>query len=592
MKKHLFAGLLLLFTVFASAAPQQPDPLPVDQAFVMSVKLFGDDTVVVDWKMAPQHYLYRDRFHFKILQPAGKEIGHVISPAGEMKYDPLLGNYEVYRDRISLSVPLINPDLNNTVLQISYQGCSEQGYCYPPTSHKVQINFADRGIRNIPDTDESAPASSLTASSQQQGFIHLIKGHHLPMVLLTFFGLGVLLSLTPCVLPMVPILSGIIIGHEKTVLRGKAFRLSLVYVLSMAITYAAGGVLAGWAGNSIQVLFQQTWLLVLSSVVFALLALSFFGLYSLRLPAKFEERISHLIGHQHKGHYAGVAIMGCLATLIVSPCVSPALVGVLGYIGQTGDALIGGVSLFSMGLGMGLPLLIVGLLGRQFLPKAGPWMKSVEYIFGVIFLGMAIWMLSRVVPASITLLLWGILAVIVGIYLGALSRNIQPSWKKLWQGLGLILLVYGILMLIGAAKGNSDPLQPLTSPSSHAADASSVTTVKTLAELQAVLAHTPLNKPVLVDFYADWCISCKLMEQKVYLDPAVQKELSHFTVIKADVTANDAASKELMRYYNIIAPPTFLVFDRNAQLQPNLIQTGEMDAAEFIDYLQQAESTI
>jgi thiol:disulfide interchange protein DsbD len=245
-----------------------------------------------------------------------------------------------------------------------------------------------------------------------------------------------------------------------------------------------------------------------------------------------------------------------------------------------------------MGLGMGLPLLIVGLLGRQFLPKAGPWMKSVEYIFGVIFLGMAIWMLSRVVPASITLLLWGILAVIVGIYLGALSRNIQPSWKKLWQGLGLILLVYGILMLIGAAKGNSDPLQPLTSPSSHAADASSVTTVKTLAELQAVLAHTPLNKPVLVDFYADWCISCKLMEQKVYLDPAVQKELSHFTVIKADVTANDAASKELMRYYNIIAPPTFLVFDRNAQLQPNLIQTGEMDAAEFIDYLQQAESTI
>jgi thiol:disulfide interchange protein DsbD len=593
MKKYLCAGLLLLSSVLAFAAPQQPDPLPADQAFRMSVKLFGDDTVVVDWKMAPHHYLYRDRIHFKILQPTGKEIGHVISPPGEMKYDPLLGNYEVYRDRVSLTVPLINPDIYHTILEISYQGCSEQGYCYPPVSYKIGINFSGRGIGYIPDLDQT-PLSSLTASSQQQGFIHLITGHHLPVVLLLFFGFGVLLSLTPCVLPMVPILSGIILGHEKTVLRGKAFRLSLVYVLSMAITYAAGGVLAGWAGSSMQVLFQQTWLLVLSSVIFALLALSFFGLYSLKLPAKFEERISHLIGHQHKGHYAGVAIMGCLATLIVSPCVSPALVGILGYIGQTGDALTGGISLFAMGLGMGVPLLIVGLLGRQFLPKAGPWMKSVEYIFGVIFLGMAIWMLSRVVPASITLLLWGILAIIVGVYVGALSRNIQAGWKKLWQGLGLILVVYGVLMLIGAAKGNGNPLQPLASPNHHvaAAKTSSIITIKTLAELQEVLAHTPLSKPVLVDFYADWCVSCKSMEWNVYSLYAVQQALSRFTLIRADITADGTARQELMRSYNVIAPPTFLVFDRNAQLQPNLTRTGEMDEMEFMSYLKQIESTI
>jgi len=319
--------------------------------------------------------------------------------------------------------------------------------------------------------------------------------------------------------------------------------------------------------------------------------------------------------------------MGCLATLIISPCVTPALVGVLGYIGQTGDIFFGGLSLFMLGLGMGLPLLAVGIAGNRLLPKTGAWMQTLEYIFGVIFLGLAIWMLSRVIPPPISLALWGLLAVVSAIYLGALrgtipegfqasgkapaqassgayktyvsseasgqhSQNLKddgyiPSggWYKLWQGLGYAALVYGILLLIGAAKGNVDPLQPLADPAEAFSSAAMPTTLKTVAQLQAILAKTPLEKPVLLDFYANWCVSCKMMEQRIHTDPAIQQQLKQFLWLKADITNNDTEDQQLLHYLNLIAPPTFLIFDRQGQLRPELTRLGSMDADTFTQYL-------
>jgi thiol:disulfide interchange protein DsbD len=581
MKKLLCVLLWLFTSVSAIAADTLLPPLPVDQAFVFSAQLFGKDTVVLQWKMAPAHYLYRDRLHFSVLQPTDAIIGKVLFPPGKPKEDSILGKYEVYEKGVIIPIPISNASPEETVMTVSYQGCSAAGYCYPPTTRALRVHFNQDSVLIV--TPEPVPQ----ANTQEQPFFDLLSDHHLLTVLLAFLGFGMLLSLTPCVLPMIPILSGIIVGHQKTVLRGKSFTLSLVYVLSMAVTYAIAGMLVGWLGGSVQAAFQQPWVIVLFSLLFALLALSFFGLYSLKLPAYFEERIANISRHQKSGHYLGVMIMGCLATLIVSPCVTPALVGVLGYISKTGNAAFGGVALFMLGLGMGLPLLLLGFAGGKFLPKAGAWMQIVEYIFGVLFLGMAIWMLDRLIPGPLALMLWSTLLTVCAVYLGALSPTPVHGWGKLGKGFGVLVLVYGFLLAVGAAQGSTNPLQPLRFSSTEVAQSSaSFMTVKNLAQMHAALARAQAeNKPVLVDFYADWCVSCKEMDVKVFQHAEVREALQRFVVLRVDVTANNAESKALMQYYQVVAPPTFLVFAATGKALKNLTRVGEMKKDAFLRYL-------
>ncbi|HVV68016.1 MAG TPA: protein-disulfide reductase DsbD [Gammaproteobacteria bacterium] len=588
MKKLLFAGLLLLLSCSIwGSAPQQP--LPVDKAFPFSAELFGNDTVLLHWNTVPDHYLYRDRFKFKILSPTTASIGSIIYPSGKPKQDEIFGKYEVYPGELTLPIPIIKANPEKTVLEVTFQGCAEDGYCYPPTTHQMNINFTTRTVTT--DLISTTTVNNNTASNQEQKFSQILSNSHLITIFFAFIGFGILLSFTPCVLPMLPILSGIIVGHRENITTGKALRLSFVYVLSMAITYAVAGVLVGMLGGSVQAWFQKTWVLVLFSALFVALALSFFGFYQLRMPRKLEELITQFSGHQKKGHYIGVAIMGCLATLIVSPCVTPALVGVLGYIGQTGDATLGGIALFALGLGMGLPIMIVGTAGGKLLPKAGAWMKTLEAVFGVVFLGMAIFMLDRVIPSTVSLLLWAALLIVSAIYMGALSPTVNHGWGKLWKGLGLVFLVYGILMMVGVAEGNDDPFKPLTLTAKAAISGTNealFTRIKSLDDLNhAVLEAKSQHKPVFLDFYADWCLSCQEMKRYTFKDPAVLAALKPFVVLQADVTANDAVDKTLMQHFQVIAPPTLLFFNPQGEQMKNATLVGKIDSKILIQHLQQ-----
>ncbi len=589
MKKIFCLFLLLLSPFIAAYGLASKDPIAVDQAFTLSAKTFGQDTVVFNWKIRPDYYLYKDRLHFKIIAPANSAIGQVILPTGKSKEDEIFGKYEIYSEEANIAVPIISPNLENTQLSVNYQGCSEYGYCYPPTQRYFKINFAQGTVDTLNPPDPQAQKPSTPAqNSQIQPFLNILTGNHTVSMLLAFFGFGVLLSFTPCVLPMLPILSGLIVGYQKNTLKSKALKLSIVYVLSMAATYAIAGVLVGWLGGSIQSTFQKPWVIIVFSFLFVLLALSFFGLYSIKLPACLEEKIASISRHQKSGHYLGVAVMGCLATLIVSPCVTPALVGILGYISQTGNAFIGGLALFAMGLGMGTPLILLGLVGDKLLPKAGAWMQTVEYVFGILFLALAIEMLSRLVPASITLALLAGLLIICSVYLGVFSTAIQ-GWQKLWKGIGLIALTYGILLMIGAAQGNGNPLQPLSpnhasSPVSN--NDSIFTPVKSLADVKTALADAAKqHKPVLVDFYADWCISCQEMQATTFTDSVVLQTLKQMVVLKADVTQNDETDKQLMQYFQVIAPPTFVLFNEQGQWLKDQTHAGKMDSAEFLGYI-------
>jgi thiol:disulfide interchange protein DsbD len=591
MKKLLcLLASLLLFSLPIAANTSQ-SPLPVDQAFALSAQLFGQDTIALHWKIAPKHYLYRDRLHFKIIKPTDAQIGTILFPKGIPKENDIFGKYEVYFNEVTIPVPIAHASPNDHLLEVAYQGCAEDGYCYPPTTRQLQIDFNKSSITIINPSNATTKAiTPPNTNIQEKPFFDLFSDHHIITLLLAFLGFGILLSFTPCVLPMIPILSGIIVGHEKTVLRGKSFRLSLIYVLSMAITYAIAGMLVGWLGGSVQTVFQQPWVIILFSLLFVLLALSFFGFYSLKLPAHLEERIANISRHQKSGHYLGVMIMGCLATLIVSPCVTPALVGVLGYISKTGNALLGGAALFMLGLGMGFPLLLIGLVGRKFLPKAGAWMNIVEHSFGVLFLGMAIWMLDRIIPAPLALMLWSSLLVICSVYLGALSPTPPHGWGKLFKGIGFVMLLYGFLLAAGAAQGNGNLLQPLSFSVNTTQNTASFAPVKNLSELQAALTQAKiLKKPVLVDFYADWCLSCREMENTTFKDAAVIAALNNFVVLKADITANDAGNKILMQHFQVIAPPTFLLFDSQGEQIKNLTRVGKIDTPAFLDYLKQVQ---
>ncbi len=588
----VYAGLGDTFRDLGSSLGlnSQPEFLDPEDAFFYSAEVINSHTIRANFDIVDDYYLYKDKFEFTIEGAEGITIISAIGSKGKEKDDEFFGLMEVYYGKANFTITLQHTLTNETPITLvaRYQGCADAGLCYPPVSSQIGL-LLPAGDGTAPDRATS-PLNSAPLLSEQDQLADDLANSSVWLTIATFFGLGLLLAFTPCVFPMIPILSSIIVGQGEKITTRRAFTLSLVYVLAMALTYTIAGVFAGIFGENLQIMLQNVWVLGSFSIVFIALAMSMFGFYELQLPNALQSKLSKISNSQQGGTLAGTAIMGFLSALIVGPCIAPPLAGALIYIGQSGDALLGGMALFALSMGMGVPLLVIGASAGKLLPRAGDWMNNIKAVFGVMLLAVAIWMLERIIPASATLALWAILLIGSSIYLGALEPvGISGSgWKKLWKGVGLTLLIYGSLLLIGAASGAKDPLQPLQGVSLAASDSSaqsdklSFKIVKSEEDLQRELAFAKQNnQPVMLDFYADWCISCKEMERYTFSDPQVKAALSGFHLLKADVTANDADDKTLLKRFDLIGPPSIIFYDRSGQEQRNLRLVGFMEATAF-----------
>jgi thiol:disulfide interchange protein DsbD len=571
----------------------EPVFLEPDRAFVFSADVPAAGSISTQWQIADGYYLYRDKFTFRFKEaPADVTLGAAEFPQGEFKVDEFFGRMEVYRRQVQALLPVMRRENApaTVVLEVGYQGCADQGFCYPPMKQAVSLE--------LPSTDAAATSSPVSGaaggSALQDRIAQSLAQGNLWLNLAGFFGFGLLLAFTPCVFPMIPILSSLIIGQRTQVTTRRAFLLSLSYVLAMALTYTLAGIAAGLFGNNLQAAFQNPWVLGSISVVFVMLALAMFDIYQLQLPANWQVRLNGFSNRQSAGTYVGAAVMGFLSALVVGPCVAAPLAGILLYIGMSGDAVLGGVSLFVLSLGMGLPLLIIGTSAGKLLPRAGAWMGAVKAVFGVLMLAVAVWFLERIVPPPVSMLLWAALLIGAAVYLGAFDRMERgvAGWRRLWKGAGLIVFIYGVLLLIGAAGGGSDPLRPLQGtliaagnvPASQKLEFRPVKGVDGFRQAMAMAA----GRPVMLDFYADWCVDCKIMERRAFTDAQVHAALAGVVLLRADVTANDELDQELLKQFGLFGPPAILFFDANGtELRPFRL-IGYSDPEAFTRHIRQA----
>ena len=564
--------------------------LPMDQAFVFSASSSSPDRVTLRWEIADGYYLYRDKV--KVTAPDGTAtLGTPLFPDGKLHVDEYFGEQVVYYGEARVDVPVsVAPGTRELALDVGYMGCADAGLCYPPTTKRITVALGASPPSATADTPAAAPIRS-----EQDLLADKIRSGNLLAVLATFFGAGLLLAFTPCVLPMVPILSGIIVGagRDRPVSRGRAFSLSFAYVMGMALTYTIAGAVFAAAGQQAQAFFQKPWIIVVFAALFVLLALAMFGVFNLQVPAALQARLADASNKQKQGTLLGTAVMGALSSLIVTACVAPPLVAALAVIGQSGDVFRGGAALFSLSLGMGVPLLVVGASAGQLLPKAGPWMDGIKAVFGVMLLAVAVWMLGRILPGPVTLGLWAVLAFVSGFCLWTMGRRELSGATAVRRGLGALAVVYGVLMLVGALSGRSDPLQPLAGlgKGDHAAAVkhAEFKRIKTVADLEReVAAASAAGKPAMLDFYADWCVSCIEMEKFTFTDPGVQREFERAVLLQADVTANDAEDQALLQHFGILGPPTIVFFDADGRERSEFRVVGFKKAAEFRPHLAQA----
>jgi thiol:disulfide interchange protein DsbD len=571
---------LLLFALTGMARAEEP--LPPEEAFRFSARAIDAKTIEARWQITDGYYMYRDKFKFVL---DGGTVGTPKLPAGKLKDDEIFGKVETYRKEVKILLPV--EAAGPVTLKAVSQGCWDGGICYPPLNQQTALDLA-----GVPSTTAASPASDNASSpapaDESSRIAGLFKGDNLALVLASFFGFGLLLSLTPCVFPMIPILSGIIVNHGHAVSHLRAFVLSLAYVLGMAVTYAAVGVAAGLSGTLLSAALQNAWVLGGFALVFVVLSLSMFGFYELQLPAALQSKVSDTANRQG-GSLPAIALMGALSALIVGPCVAAPLAGALLYIAQTGNAVLGGSALFVMALGMGAPLLLVGAFSRSLLPKSGPWMEGVKKFFGVIMLATALWLVSPVIPLWLQMLGWALLMVVPAIYLHALDP-LPPhahGWQRLGKGLGVMLLLGGAAMLMGVLGGAKDPLQPLgflRGASAAVSPAPTFQKVATVADLDARLKSA--GKPVMLDFYADWCVSCKEMERFTFADPQVAARMQQIVLLKADVTANSDADKELLKRFGLFGPPGIIFFDAQGKEIADLRVVGFQPAQQFLPTLE------
>ncbi len=585
--------------------------LEADQAFQLTVSAPDPLTIEARWIIAPGYYLYRDKFRLGLLDAQGITIAGVEIPPGEPKDDPYFGRQQVFHGEAVGVARLRREPLGAQTVRVKadYQGCAEIGICYPPLSQTVSVALPANAPRppvgegagaRIEKLATTAPAPPPAPDPARQGterdeaepdrLARLLREQRF-LAIPAFLGFGLLLAFTPCVFPMVPILSSLIAGQGSNLTRSRALRLSLTYVLAMAATYTVAGVLAALLGRNIQAWFQHPWVIGAFSGLFVLLALSMFGLYEMRLPADLQYRLVEWSNRQRGGQHAGVAVMGLLSALIVSPCVAPPLIGALTFIAVTGDVALGAAALFALSLGMGAPLLAIGASAGHWLPHAGHWMERVKAVFGVLLLAVALGLLERILPAATGMVLWATLLIVTATYMGALQPVVHgaPAWRTLVKGLGLVLLIYGILLLVGVAAGGRDPWQPLRGASfaANAAPASqplSFRRVKTVAEVEGAVREA-VGRPVMLDFYADWCASCKELERETFADSGVRAALTGLVTLQADVTANDAADRALLQRFGVIGPPAILFFGPDGQERRERRLVGFMAAGPFSAHL-------
>lgn len=584
--------------------------LDPDVAFRPGVVASADGhELLVRWEIAEGYYLYRNKLGVALDEGSGVVLQDMQLPAGDMKDDETFGRVEVYHNQVEARVPLNRSQTAPTDIRVklAYQGCAEAGICYPPQSKVLDVSLPAAGAAPAPaphaqtpppSAADPTPTPDAAPLTEQDRFAGVLTDKPLWLAMLIFFGLGLGLSVTPCVFPMIPILSSIIVGQGEHLTTRRAFLLSLVYVLAMALTYTAAGIVAALFGENLQAAFQNPWILSSFAAVFVLLALSMFGFYDLQVPAALQSRLSEISNRQRGGTLFGVAIMGLLSALIVGPCVAAPLAAALLVIGQTGDSVLGGSALFALSMGMGVPLLVIGTGAGKLLPKAGGWMNAVKAVFGVLLLAVAIWMLERIIPVAASMMLWASLLIVSAVYMGALERlDIDATgWRKLWKGAGLILLVYGVLILGGVASGGRDVLQPLrgstfvtTAPT--AATQASVTfrPIKSVADLdREIRLANAQGKTVMLDFFAEWCTECHRMEKNTFSAGDVQAALSNTVALQADVTANDETDKALLQHFKLIGPPAILFFDRSGTELARHRVVGYMNAENFAAHVRRA----
>lgn len=604
--------LVLFLRVSTVFAAEFLDP---EQAFRITAELNSARSVVLHWDIAKGYKLYRDQVAVSV--ESGKaELKAPLLPKAIMITDPSTNEkIAIYHDMLHVEVPLVKAD-GPFVLNVVYQGCAEDGLCYPPITKLFKVDPArpgvlslageeavadpvDNGSADTRNTVDSAPAAQSAASASAKASIKdndlslataTLAGGSLWKIALAFLAFGLLLSFTPCVLPMVPILSSIIVG-EGDVTRRRSFLMALAYCLGMALVYTSLGVAAGLAGEGLAGALQKPWVLVMFALLLVLLSLSMFDVYQLQLPVSLQSKLGKASGGLKRGRFVGVFFMGALSALIVGPCVAAPLAGTLVYISQTRDVLLGGLALFSMAMGMSVPLLLVGLSAGSLLPKAGAWMIGVKYVFGLLLIAVAIWMVSPILPASAVMLFWGAFALLCSVFLGLFdASSAKPTIaNRFGKTFGLVLFVIGLLEIVGAAAGGTNVLEPLSqlqgASSARSGEEKSVgfTRIRTVAELDQALLSA--KKPVMLDFYADWCVACKEMDRFTFHDPKVIEQLGNLTLLQVNVTANSEDDRALMKRFGLFGPPGMIFFDAKGNEIADSRIVGVLEAPAFFDHL-------
>jgi thiol:disulfide interchange protein DsbD len=591
-------GKLDLGATFGSFGSANADFLPVDEAFEPILTAIDGNNVEVAIRVTDGYYLYKDKISVKAVSDVA-QAGTLDLPAGEMKTDQYFGEMEVYHGDVfgKLSIARATPEAMDLNLEVRYQGCADGGICYPPVTRMLTVSLPQATA--VSALAAVSTAASAVPISEQAKLAQIISGSSLLVVVGTFFGAGLLLAFTPCVLPMVPILSGIIAGEGKDVSASRGFSLALSYVMGMALVYTAAGVAAAAAGLQLQATFNQPWILALFSGLFVVLAAGMFGMYDLQMPSAIQSRLANVSSGQRSGTAIGAFVMGAISSLIVTACVAPALIAALTVMAQTGDMVRGGMALFAMSMGMGAPLLAVGAAQGKLLPSAGPWMVAIKNAFGFMMLGLAIWMMSRVMPGEITLALWGILIFMAGVYMGGLTTLTPESagMQKFGKGAGLLAVIYGAVLLVGALAGSNSILRPLEALNTGGGGPAAVAEhrgldfqrIKTTADLDAAVAQAAASgKSAMLDFYADWCVSCIEMEEFTFTDGDVQTALSNTVLLQADVTLNDEEDQALLKRFGVFGPPTIIFFGSDGVQRHGYEVVGYMKAKDFANHVRMA----
>jgi len=574
--------------------------LEPDQAF--QLKTWSENgRFFAEWKIADGHYMYRDKTKLIAADSNAITTSNFVIDKGDFKQDEFFGDIYVFHHQAKASIAINNAKdgVKDASFKVKYQGCSEiSGICYPPITKTITLDISpisDAAASTIIDNNAAAGSSEAPISEQDQ-IADLLKNGSVWLSLITLFGIGLLLAFTPCVFPMIPILSSIIVGQGKNISTSRGFSLSVAYVLGMATINTAAGVAAALTGESLAVMLQTPWILASFAGVFVLLSLAMFGFYELQMPAFIQNKLTSFSNSQKSGSLSGAAVMGLLSAVIVGPCVAAPMFGVLLFISQTGDPYFGGLALFALSMGMGAPLIAIGTSAGSLLPKAGAWMDAVKAVFGISLLAVAVWMIRSIVSEQVVMLLTAILLIVPAVYMGAFDslKAEATGWTRFWKGSGLVIFIYGAILMIGATAGGGSLLTPLKGVVGGAGTQAmqqhlQFKKIKGVEGLNKALAEAKAqNKTVMLDFYADWCVSCKEMESLTFSDPAVQSALSNTVLLQADVTANDEQDKALYKHFNIIGPPAIIFYNAQAEELVPYKVVGYMPAEKFTAHVKQA----